>query len=87
MLRGKLVSGPMPVYPPLARQARIAGVVRLEAVISREGTVLNLHVVSGHPLLVPAALAAVQRWIFSPTYLNGDPVEVASEIEVNFTLQ
>jgi protein TonB len=84
---GKLISGPPPTYPPLAKQARIEGTVRLEAVISREGTILNLRAVSGHPLLIPAALAAVERWIFRPTSLNGDPVEVATEIEVHFTLQ
>ena len=85
--RGKLISGPLPVYPPLARQARVAGKVRLQAVISREGAILDLRAVSGHPLLIPAALAAVSHWMFSPTYLNGDAVEVATEIEVNFTLQ
>jgi len=56
-------------------------------VISREGTILDLHAVSGHPLLIPAALAAVKQWIFRPTSLNGEPVEVATEIEVNFTLR
>ena len=60
MEKSKLISGPRPVYPRLARQARIEGTVRLEAVISREGTILNLHAVSGHPLLIPAALAAVR---------------------------
>jgi len=84
---GKLVSGPRPVYPQIAIQARIQGTVRLEAVISREGTILNLRAVSGHPLLIPAALAAVQRWVFRPTSLNSEPVEVATVIEVNFTLQ
>jgi len=83
----KLISGPPPVYPPLARQARIEGTVRLEAVISRDGTILNLRAVSGHPLLIPAAIAAVRQWVFRPTSLNGDPVEVATEIEVHFTLQ
>ena len=82
----KLLSGPAPVYPPLARQARISGVVRLEAIISRDGSIMDLRAVSGHPLLIPAALAAVERWVFRPTYLNGEPVEVATEIEVNFAL-
>ena len=85
--QSKLISGPRPVYPPLAREARIEGTVRLEAVISRDGTILNLRAVSGHPLLIPAALAAVRQWVFRPTSLNGDPVEVATEIEVHFTLQ
>lgn len=85
--QSKLISGPRPVYPPLAREARIEGTVRLEAVISRDGTILNLRAVSGHPLLIPAAIAAVRQWVFRPTSLNGDPVEVATEIEVHFTLQ
>ena len=85
--RSKLISGPRPVYPPLARQARISGTVLLDAVISREGAILNLRAVSGHPLLIPAAVAAVRQWVFRPTLLNGDPVEVATEIEVNFTLR
>ena len=81
------MSGPRPVYPPLARQARVEGTVRLEAVISREGTIINLRAVSGHPLLIPAALAAVAQWVFRPTYLNDEPVEVATVIDVNFTLR
>jgi len=84
---GKLIFGPPPVYPVIARQARISGTVRLEAVISREGAILNLRAVSGHPLLIPAAVAAVQRWVFRPTYLNGEAVEVATVIDVNFMLQ
>ena len=82
----KLISGPAPVYPPLARQARISGVVLLEAVIARDGTIMDLHVVKGHPLLVPAAMAAVRNWRFQPSSLNGEPVEVTTEIEVNFKL-
>jgi periplasmic protein TonB len=85
--KGKLISGPRPVYPQLAMQARIAGTVKLQAVISREGAILDLRAVSGHPLLIPSALAAVQHWTFSPTYLNGVAVEVATYIEVTFTLQ
>jgi protein TonB len=83
----KLVRGPQPVYPQLAKQARISGVVRLEAIIGKDGTIRNLRAVSGHPLLVPAALEAVGQWLYEPTQLNGDPVEVATEIEVNFTLR
>jgi len=84
---GKWLSGPAPVYPALARSARISGIVRLHAVIARDGTILDLRAVSGHPLLVQAALEAVSHWVFSPTYLNGAPVEVETEIEVRFTLQ
>jgi len=87
VVQGKMISGPQPVYPILARQARIEGTVRLEAVISRDGTILNLHAASGHPLLIPAAIAAVRQWVFRPTLLNGDPVEVATEIDVNFKLR
>lgn len=85
--QGKLISGPLPVYPALAKQARIAGTVLLKAVIARDGTIMDLHAVSGHPLLIPAAIAAVRQWVFQPTILNGDPVEVATEITVTFTLR
>jgi TonB family protein len=82
----KLVFHPDPDYPPIAKTARIQGTVRLDAVINRDGTVQTLRVISGHPLLVKAALDAVQRWRYQPTLLNGDPVEVASEIDVSFAL-
>jgi len=82
----KVVFGPHPEYPPLAKMARIQGTVRLDAVISRDGTIQNLKIISGHPLLVKAALEAVERWRYQPTLLNGDAVEVATEIDVNFTL-
>jgi len=82
----KLLAQPKPQYPPLARQARIQGTVKLEAVISKEGTVENLTVVSGHPLLIQAALDAVRQWRYQPTLLNGVPVEVVTTVDVNFTL-
>ena len=82
----KVVFGPKPEYPPLAKMARIQGTVRLDAVISKDGSIQNLKVISGHPLLVRAALETVQRWRYQPTLLNGDAVEVATEIDVNFTL-
>lgn len=75
-----------PVYPPLAKQARISGVVKLNAVIAKDGTIQQLNVLSGHPLLVPAAVEAVKQWQYKPTLLNGEPVEVATQIDVNFTL-
>jgi protein TonB len=75
-----------PVYPPLARQARIQGTVRFTAVIGKDGTIQNLKLVSGHPLLVPAAGEAVKQWVYKPTLLAGEPVEVLTEIDVNFTL-
>lgn len=82
----KLLQHSEPVYPPLAQQARISGVVHLNAIIGKDGTVENLTVASGHPLLVPAALQAVKQWVYAPTLLNGQPVEVVTQIEVNFTL-
>jgi len=83
----KLIFQVKPEYPPLAKMARIQGVVRLEAVISTGGTIRNLRVLAGHPLLVKAAIDAVARWRYQPTLLNGDPVEVITEIDVNFTLE
>jgi protein TonB len=75
-----------PVYPPLARQARIQGTVVLSAIIDKEGKVAQLSVVSGHPLLVQAALDAVKQWRYKPTLLNGDAVEVDTTISVTFTM-
>lgn len=82
----KLVNQPRPAYPPLARQARIQGVVRFNAVIGNDGSIQNLTLVSGHPLLVPAATEAVRQWRYQPTLLNGEPVQVVTQIDVNFTL-
>ena len=82
----RLIFQPKPEYPPLAKMARIQGTVRLDAVISKDGTIQDLKVISGHPLLVKSALDAVQRWRYQPTMLNGEAVEVATEIDVNFTL-
>jgi protein TonB len=84
--QAKLVRQPRPVYPPLAKQARISGTVKLSAVISKDGTIQQLEVISGHPLLVPAALEAVKQWVYQPTLLNNEPVEVITQIDVNFTL-
>ncbi|HXH50307.1 MAG TPA: energy transducer TonB [Terriglobia bacterium] len=82
----KLIFKPTPEYPPLAKMARIQGTVRLEAIISKDGTIQDLKVLNGHPLLVKAALDAVKQWRYQPTLLNGEPVEVVTEIDVNFTL-
>jgi TonB family protein len=84
--QSKLISQPRPAYPPLAKQARISGVVRLHALIAKDGTVADLKVISGHPLLIPAALEAVKMWVYQTTLLNGEPVEVETQIDVNFTL-
>ena len=75
-----------PTYPPLARTARVQGSVVLAAVIGKDGTIQNLHVLSGHPLLTQAALDAVRQWRYRPYILNGEPVEVDTQVTVNFTL-
>ena len=84
--QGLLVRQVTPQYPPLARQAHIQGTVVLQAVIGKDGTVQNLHVSSGHPLLIQSAMDAVRQWRYKPYYLNGEPVEVDTQINVNFTL-
>jgi periplasmic protein TonB len=81
-----LVNRVQPTYPPLARQTRISGTVRLHAIISKDGSVQQLEVLQGHPLLVQAALDAVRQWKYRPTTLNGDPVEVDTTIDVIFSL-
>jgi periplasmic protein TonB len=83
---GLLIRKVNPVYPPLARQARISGTVVLRAVISKDGSIENLQLVSGHPMLAPAAIDAVKQWKYKPYLLNGEPVEVDTEVQVNFTL-
>lgn len=84
--QANLIKKVTPVYPPLAKQARIQGTVRFTAIISKDGTIQNLQLVTGHPLLVPAAQEAVKQWMYKPTLLNGEPVEVITQIDVNFTL-
>jgi protein TonB len=84
--QGLLVRRVQPNYPPLARQARIQGQVILRAVISKDGSIENLQLVSGHPMLVQSALDAVKQWKYKPYLLNGEPVEVDTEVLVNFTL-
>jgi TonB family protein len=75
-----------PEYPPLARQTRISGTVRLHVIIGKDGTVQQLEVLSGHPLLLQAAIGAVKQWTYRPTLLNGNPVEVDTTIDVIFAL-
>jgi protein TonB len=82
----KLVNKVQPMYPPLARQTRISGTVRLHAIIAKNGSVEQLEVISGHPLLVQAALDAVRQWKYQPTTLNGENVEVDTTIDVIFSL-
>jgi len=83
---GLLIRKVNPAYPPLARQARIQGVVLLQAEISKDGNIINLQLISGHPMLAPAAIEAVKQWKYKPYLLNGEPVEVETQIQVNFTL-
>lgn len=82
----RIVNRVQPVYPPLARQTRISGTVRLHAIIGKDGTIQQLEVLSGHPLLQQAALDAVRQWRYQPTLLNGEPVEVDTTIDVIFSL-
>jgi periplasmic protein TonB len=84
--QGLLIRKVQPNYPPLARQARIQGSVLLQAEISKDGSIENLHLISGHPMLAPAAIEAVKQWKYKPYILNGEPVEVETQITVNFTL-
>ena len=83
---GNLIYRVQPQYPEIARQARIEGTVALRAIISKAGTIENLIVESGHPMLAPAAMKAVRQWRYRPYLLNGEPVEVETEITVNFVL-
>jgi protein TonB len=83
---GLLIRKVSPNYPPLARQARIQGTVVLQAQISKDGSIQNLQLVSGHPMLAPAAIEAVKQWKYKPYLLNGEPVEVETQVQVNFTL-
>ncbi len=84
--QAQLLTQVAPVYPELAKQARIQGTVRLQAIIGKEGKVLELEVISGHPLMQQAALQAVSQWVYKPTLLNGEPVEVVTTVDVVFML-
>lgn len=84
---GLLVSKLPPVYPLLARQGRIQGTVAVKAVINQTGDVVSVELVSGHPMLAPAALDAVRQWKYRPFLLDGNAVEVETEVTVNFALK
>jgi protein TonB len=86
MDEGDLVHKVLPMYPPLARSARIQGQVLLQALISKQGLIENLKVLGGHPMLVSAAKEAVRQWRYRPYVLNNEPVEVETQITVNFSL-
>jgi protein TonB len=76
-----------PVYPMLAKSMGVQGTVRFRATIGTDGTVHNIQLVSGNPVLVGAASDAVKKWVYRPTLLNGKPVEVTTQIDVNFSLR
>jgi protein TonB len=76
-----------PVYPHLAQQLRVSGPVEVEGVVGLDGRIHDLHVKSGNPLLTQAAMDAVNQWVFRPTMLNGEPVEVIQTVIVNFILK
>ncbi|MGA7632797.1 MAG: energy transducer TonB [Terriglobales bacterium] len=83
---GLLIRKVTPNYPQLAKQARIQGSVVLQAEISKDGTIQNLQLISGHPMLAPAAIEAVKQWRYKPYLLNGEPVAVETQVVVNFSL-
>ncbi len=82
----KLLRKIIPIYPPLAIAARVQGSVHLVGVISKDGTIRDLQVIDGSPMLIRAALDAVRQWVYRPTLLTGEPVEVIAPITVTFTL-
>lgn len=82
----RVVHRVVPLYPPIAQSIRVEGVVEFSATISKEGNIENLQLIHGHPLLAKAAEAAVLQWKYRPTLLNGRPVEVITDIVVNFRL-
>jgi len=84
--QGMLLQKTMPVYPPIAKAARVSGTVVLQATITKSGTIEGLKVMSGPPMLVQAAIDAVKTWRYRPYLLNNDPVEVDTTVNVIFTL-
>lgn len=86
ILEAQLIRRVEPQYPALAKQTKTEGTVRIHAIISRDGRITSLDILSGHPLLVQAALEAVSQWRYRPTMLNGEPVEVETSITVIFRL-
>jgi protein TonB len=84
--QAKLIRQSTPIYPEEAKAAHISGRVILRVVVGKDGTVRDVSLVGGHPLLVAPAKEAVKQWVYQPTLLNGEPVEVLTQVEVNFTL-
>jgi periplasmic protein TonB len=87
VMEAMLIHRVQPEYPSLARAAHISGTVYLHAIIARDGTVRELQVMSGNPLLAQATRAAVLKWRYRPTLLNGEPVEVETYITAHFVLE
>jgi TonB family protein len=87
IVAARILKRVQPMYPPLARQTRISGTVRLHAIIGKDGAVEQLEVISGHPLLLQAAMDAVKQWMYQPILLNGDPVKVDTTIDLIFALE
>lgn len=81
-----IISKVAPVYPPEAKQAGTQGTVQLSVVVGTDGKVESLNALSGPDVLVQAAVEAVKQWVYKPTLLNGQPVEVLTTVDVNFTL-
>ena len=83
---GKLIDRVPPIYPEAARQLRIQGMVALNVIVHKDGTVTVQNVGAGHPLLAPAAVTAVQQWKYAPTTVSGEPVDVQAKVYVVFEL-
>jgi protein TonB len=86
VMQGMLLLKTAPIYPPIAKAARVQGTVVLQATITKTGSIQDLHVVSGPAMLQQAALDAVKSWRYKPYLLNNDPVEVETQVNVIFTL-
>jgi TonB family protein len=85
-VEGLLIRRVAPIYPPLARQARLQGAVVLEVIVSKSGEVRDLQLVSGHPMLAPAAIDAVKQWRYRPYEQDGRPVEIKTTVQINFSI-
>lgn len=86
MPEAKILRQVMPQYPPEAVDARVQGVVKIRVMIGKDGHTERIRLISGHPLLAPAALQAVRQWTYEPTEVNGSPVHVVTEIDIPFNL-
>jgi protein TonB len=75
-----------PVYPDLAKQARVEGIVHLAVIIAKDGTIQEIRSLGGPSLLIQSAMDAVKQWVYRTTLLNGQPVQVETTVDVNFTL-